>query len=252
MKSITIPETIESLYICGDIHGDFRTLIYNIKRLNIENAAIIVAGDCGFGFEKEDHYKNLYNGLSRTLAKLNIFVLMIRGNHDDPAYFNGHRINYKRFKCVADYSVVVFNENNILCIGGGISIDRTMRKMDMEYYKVVKGRDITSYWEDENVVYNPEVISQLPPINAVVTHSAPSICFPTSKKGIEDWFRADSELEADLDKERSRLDKILHDLRQGNHPLTDWYYGHFHASKAETIDKINYHLLDIMEFKEVR
>ncbi|MFR9543683.1 MAG: metallophosphoesterase [Rikenellaceae bacterium] len=214
--------------------------------------SLIVAGDCGFGFEKEEHYKNLYNKISRTLTKLNIFILMIRGNHDDPTYFDNRRINYKRFKCISDYSIVAFNEKNILCVGGGISIDRTMRKMDMDYYKVVKGRDIMSYWEDENVVYNPEAISQLPQINAAVTHSAPSICFPADKKGIEDCFRADSELEADLDEERSRLDKILHELRHENHPLTDWYYGHFHASKVETIDNVNYHLLDIMEFKEVR
>ena len=46
----------KNLVVCGDIHGEFSTLAYNVKRLGIENSVIIVAGDCGVGFEKETHY----------------------------------------------------------------------------------------------------------------------------------------------------------------------------------------------------
>ncbi len=240
IKTITIAQTIERVYICGDIHGEFDALMRSIEILNIESAAIIIAGDCGFGLEEEAYYKTLYNKIRRRLSKLNIFLLMVRGNHDSPAYFDGQRVNYKRFKCVSDYTVISLEGRNILCIGGGVSVDRTRRIAQI---------GVTLYWEDENVVYNPEAISQLPPINVVVTHSAPSYCFPRDKGNIEKWLIADRELESDLDKERGRLDEIYGHLRRDNHPIEEWYYGHYHSSKLERIDNVNYHLLDVMEFK---
>ncbi|MCC8089193.1 MAG: hypothetical protein LIO79_08035 [Rikenellaceae bacterium] len=65
-----LSENYDSLYICGDIHGEFRTLLYNVKRYNLENAVVVVAGDCGIGFEKPAHYDQLYRKLLSTVEKL--------------------------------------------------------------------------------------------------------------------------------------------------------------------------------------
>ena len=57
--------------VCGDIHGEFATLVFNIVQKKIENATVIVAGDCGFGFNKLAYYDELYKKkLHNPLAEL--------------------------------------------------------------------------------------------------------------------------------------------------------------------------------------
>lgn len=45
-------DTYKKFLVCGDIHGEFKTLLYELKRKQIEDAVVLVAGDCGIGFEK--------------------------------------------------------------------------------------------------------------------------------------------------------------------------------------------------------
>ena len=121
-------------------------------------------------------------------------------------------------------------------------------------WKIVKNKDLSLYWADEDVVFNrtalAEVKSSQIVINTVITHSAPTQCFPTSKDGIKIWLEHDKNLEADLNAERLKLDQLLQQLDHDNHHITNWYYGHYHDSKIESIDGINYHLLNVMELKE--
>lgn len=242
-----------SLCISGDIHGEFRTLMFNIKRLEIENSVIILAGDCGVGFEKNLHYAQLYNTLAKTLEATNNLLILIRGNHDDPAYFDGKKIDFERMKCIPDYSVVLAAGRKVLCIGGAVSIDRKYRLQTMDIDKL-RGREPKPlYWEDEAAVFNSQVLSKLRDmaIDTVVTHTCPSFCHPVSKEGIGSWLLQDSELRNDLNAERGEMDKIYNQLIADNHPLRSWYYAHFHQSHTEFIDKVSYTLLNIQEIKEV-
>ena len=51
----------KSIVICGDIHGDFETLVYKITmQYQMSNTLVIVAGDCGFGFAKRNYYEHKY------------------------------------------------------------------------------------------------------------------------------------------------------------------------------------------------
>ena len=83
-----------NVIVIGDLHGEFSLLNYKIKSLEIENSIIIVAGDCGFGFEKKQYYIDVYNSFKKYLIEKNVTVLFIRGNHDDPDYFNNEIINF--------------------------------------------------------------------------------------------------------------------------------------------------------------
>ncbi len=241
-----------SLCVCGDIHGEFRTLMFNIKRLGIENSVIIVAGDCGIGFEQESHYTQLYNKLVKTLDATNNLLLLVRGNHDDPAYFDGEKINFERMKCIPDYSVVLAANRKVLCIGGAVSIDRKHRRDSMWIDQLKNGKARPLYWENEAAVFNIQALSELRDmkIDTVVTHTCPSFCYPVSKAGIESWLLQDAELLGDLNAERSEVDKIYNQLIADNHPLKNWYYAHFHQSNTEFINNISYSLLNIMEIKE--
>ena len=44
---------------------------------------------------------------------------------------------------------------------------------------------------------------------------------------------------------------FLDHLKTDNHPISHWYYGHFHQSWHSAIDGILYQMLDIMEFCQI-
>lgn len=253
MNLYDLPQTYKSLCVCGDIHGEFRQLIYNIKRLSIMDAVVVVAGDCGIGFEKPEYYNQLYNLISPTLEKRNVRILLIRGNHDDPEYFDGIKINHPYMTALPDYSVIRFNGQSALCVGGGISVDRAPRKMNMWFNNAKGNNNCPIYWEDEQVVFNELILGEIMgegiQLNAVIAHTAPSFCFPTTKEGVAGWLMNDSTLERDLDTERGTMDKLFEYLIQNNHPLADWFYGHFHASATEYVHDVRFSLLDIQEIK---
>ncbi len=256
MNRIAIPNGYERLYICGDIHGNFAQFYQMLKEAALRNAVVVVAGDCGLGFGKSgvEEYRREIADAAKIVADDNILLLMVRGNHDDPSYFSERKIGEEFVKCLPDYSVISFQGRNILCVGGGISIDRTMRQRRMWMYKRRRNEDVALYWEDEDVVYDEQVLDEIKAlgvnIDTVVSHSAPSFCFPTSKDAIQGWLARDSELESDLIGERLKLDAVLAQLKRDGHGLSNWYYGHFHDTSFLTTDDVDYHLLNIAELRE--
>ena len=93
----------------------------------MENTLLIVAGDCGFGFHEIGYYKEVVRRHRKRLNDSNNWIVFLRGNHDNPAYFDGKTINHKRFIAVPDYSIIQTDGLTILCVGGAISIDRQYR-----------------------------------------------------------------------------------------------------------------------------
>ena len=181
------------------------------------------------------------------MSAANNWIVFVRGNHDNPAYFDGHTFNHKRFLTVPDYAVIQACSHNILCVGGAISVDRQYR-LDR------KPHDKEIYWENETPVLDAEkleAISQSFKLDTVVTHSAPSFCELTTKLGLSNWTMYDETLEDDVAHERQVMDEIYTSLEQKQHPLRNWYYGHFHQSWRSSIDGIMFKMLDIMEFCEV-
>ena len=64
------------------------------------------------------------------MNQANNWIVFVRGNHDNPAYFDGAMFNAKRFITVPDYSILQACNHTILCVGGAISIDRIYRKIN--------------------------------------------------------------------------------------------------------------------------
>ena len=246
----------KKLAVCGDIHGEFVEFVYKCcVQYTMTDTLIIVVGDCGFGFEKPDYYENLYNRCRERLAKANNWIVFVRGNHDNPAYFNLLPIKHQRWMSLPDYSVVKACGHNILCVGGAISIDRTYR-MNSRYFHVQKPDDLMApnvYWLDDRPVFDKGKLDAIEDeIDMVVTHTAPTFCELTSHQGLQDWAVRDEDLITDVKHERKVMDNLLSYLKTKNHPLRQWYYGHFHQSWHQEIDGVRYNMLDCMELREVK
>ena len=127
MKQYKYPDA-KQIIVSGDIHGDFKTLVFKLCiQYGCTDTLLIVAGDCGFGFDKPGYYDQVYNSVADRLRKANNWIVFVRGNHDNPAYYAEERINHARWRTVPDYSIISVCEHNILCIGGATSIDRYQR-----------------------------------------------------------------------------------------------------------------------------
>lgn len=65
-------QNARNLVVSGDIHGDFTKRVYKCcVQYSMTDTVIIVAGDCGFGFEKPGYYENIYKRCRERLSKAN-------------------------------------------------------------------------------------------------------------------------------------------------------------------------------------
>ena len=255
-KTYDFPEA-KGIVICGDIHGDFNQLVFKCcLQYKMTDTLIIVAGDCGFGFEQQGYYENVYHRNRERLSRSNNWIVFVRGNHDNPAYFNDVPIRHSRWMTVPDYSVVRACGHHILCVGGAISVDRSYRISDIHYHfpKPEEPLARNIYWPNEYPVYSEEKLDAITEhfmIDTVVTHTAPSFCELSSKSGLANMSIRDEDLLAHVKHERQVMDKLLDYLKSRNHPLSHWFYGHFHQSWHQEIDSVQYNMLDIMELREL-
>lgn len=245
----------------GDIHGEFKGLQALMKKTGFKDTLFICAGDIGLGFNKKEYYSQIFNRLTRTASKLNCEFMFVRGNHDSKIFFDKQLIHRKCFKTIPDYSVIQTPNHNILCIGGAISIDRTYRKLVLKEnalkYSIYHGCTPNEaeklcqqvYWDDESCYYDEEKLSQLKlnnvKIDIVCTHTCPSFAKPIGKENIQYWLNVDEKLESDIDNERKIMDKIFYKLKEDEHPIKKWFYGHFHYHNQECIDDVMFIMLDM-------
>ena len=119
------------IFFCGDIHGEYDVIPNFIRDHKLYNVAVIVVGDFGIGFEVMKTEIKRLNYLNNRMKHTNSKLFAIRGNHDNPLYFTGE-FDKSNVKLLPDYTILNLNDNNILCIGGAISVDRKQRK---SYFK---------------------------------------------------------------------------------------------------------------------
>lgn len=267
----------EGLVVCGDIHGMFDELVYRMTALcRMEHTVVIVAGDCGFGFHRRWYYDEVYRRVLPKLERADCHVVFVRGNHDNPAYFDGEEINMKRWVAVADYSTVTAAGHRVLCVGGATSVDRKNRESfvppeirvrrlyetaemrrsreNMEYICRLEPAD---YWPLEQPFFDTEAMKAIwregQKIDTVVTHVAPSMCEDVVPPSwLEYLIENDQTLPDDMRHDREVMDALLERLRKHCHPVRHWFYGHYHHSWQADIDGIRYTMLKEMEMKELR
>lgn len=230
-KKITINSNeFLDLYVVGDIHGEFRELVYNLtERYRIHDAVVIIAGDVGFGFESPGHYEHLYGRLKEKLEKHNLLIYCIRGNHDDPEYYGGqYSVDLPRLKTLPDWTVLEFWGKDILVLGGAVSVDKELRTPG------------DTWWEGEETTQLSiqELRENYGRVYCIISHDAPISFQPV----ISRTPMMSLEIYQGILKNREWLDTVLWELLPRR-----WYHGHYHQSISESNGVTDSRCLDIQE-----
>ncbi len=107
----------KSVVVSGDIHGDFNRLVFKMcVQYGMRDTLLVVAGDCGFGFENRGYYEDMAKRNAKRLTEANNWIVFVRGNHDNPAYFDGRTFNHRRMMAVPDYTIIQACGHTILCV----------------------------------------------------------------------------------------------------------------------------------------
>jgi hypothetical protein len=221
----------KQIIFVGDTHGEWNKLFNRLYQYQISDAYLIHVGDIGIGFSQETKEQKLFSMINDELAEKNIKFLGIRGNHDDPKYFDG-RVCLSHFELVPDYTAKTINREKFLFVGGAVSIDRIKRVPNM------------SWWHDEKIVFDPERIKSC---DVLVTHSAPSWNGPFDKSNISSWCENDTSLWEECVEERQLINQIIEICKPAHH-----FCGHFHCSAQAINGYCISRILDSHDFYEYK
>lgn len=241
-------------FVIADPHGHWDVLRQRIEKCDeMHDCILFIAGDNKLGFDKHERVLNNCELLNKVLANKNIVCFMLRGNHDNPSYYDGNTISLSHLHAIPDYTIVQVGEENILCVGGAISIDRMTRKQEYmrkinclkeiytfeDDFEIAKNKVIPTHWSSENPVFDPQSLEEIHnnsiKISHVITHTSPNFAFKNDIDGLEPWFKEDPSLKDDNHNERMVFTNIYAWLLSHEHPLTTWTYGHFHEHEEMDI-----------------
>lgn len=238
-------------YFLGDIHGEWSVILNHLRKVSDfdleekRNICYIQVGDFGIGYNKVEIEIRKLLVLNEELATRESDLFIIRGNHDDPEWFQSDK--YDTYKeqltnifFVPDYTVLNIDWENILFVGGAVSIDRN-------YNKMYGGK----YWEDEIVKFDFEIVKELRDIDRMICHTSPDFVEPlTFNNLVYSYAKNDDLLLDDLRNERANMAKLVTEVMKNN-KLKGFYYGHFHRNYRFYHNDCEFVCLDINKFKNV-
>jgi hypothetical protein len=189
---------ITSIKLIGDIHGHFTEYIKICEEQNKLGFKTIQLGDFGLGFWQENDYLflNYLKTHPKNFSKMN---KVIRGNHDDPKYFNNQPFY------LGDFGYI--QELDLAFVSGAYSIDKDTRKEGV------------SWWPEEELSIAQlnsfiDLVKEKKP-KTIISHDCPD----SIKKDISSfsWF--------DPSRTGQALEAIL-----SFHEPEQWFFGHHHKN----------------------
>jgi UDP-2,3-diacylglucosamine pyrophosphatase LpxH len=222
----------------GDMHKHHQFIEDYINNHQITNTLFLQVGDFGIGFKFQKSNQALEK-LQNFMAKTHNHLWVVRGNHDDPSFFQGQH-QWSHLRLLTDYYYCQINGRGFLFIGGAVSIDRKSRR------GYLTGLGEGDWWFEEEVFYNP-LIKDLKGINVVVSHTAPPCALlPHIANMDKQFFQLEVLIREDVLKEKAVMTQIYEELKVNN-SLETWLFGHFHHSYQKQIADTNFIQLGIQE-----
>ena len=247
-------KTFKNILVFGDNHDHWEVFPNFIRDYELDNCAVILAGDFGIGFDSMINETKKLKYFSKRMAHTDSILFVVRGNHDNPEYFTS-QFDTDNIKLLPDYTVLNINGLNILCVGGACSVDRTDRKSYYHSKENSKKSDIIAsndYWPTEVFVYDQDKVMSMRNINIVVTHTAPQNCPPYTKQNLDFWAAQDENILKDCRIERAQMFQMYDNLFHNNNMIDRWFYGHFHTSYKTPYLGTDFIGLEINEVYEVK
>lgn len=225
----------------GDIHGKISQLTNRLEELNIgKGVDYVQLGDFGLGFDSPLRESRKLKELDLLLARLESRMWVIRGNHDNPIYWDpNYSYDLENIRFVPDNTFLQIAGSNCFFAGGAISIDRINRR---------KG---VSYWQGESYTWSIPLITP-ENVDVVFTHEVYHPCSPFTMQSpiVTRWMEQDKTLRRDMTENQMEMKKMYEFLSSINHDFS-WYHGHYHESHTTIVGKQKTHSLAELEFKEV-
>jgi hypothetical protein len=231
----------------GDVHGKFTDLKIGIRNIlnetHIDGIPInfVQLGDFGLGFGHPSEAFAELTDLDTDLCLRKSHLWVIRGNHDNPAFWTdtGYRFNNIHF--VRDDTILSLDGKNCYFAGGAISIDRVVRKQGV------------NYWDSEAYIYPYTEIEVK--IDIIFTHDVyqeiSNFSIHTSDI-VKAWLEKDDRLHADILAQQYEL-RLLYENVVSTNKLTKWYHGHYHESSICYYNGDSFTCgLAELEFKEIQ
>lgn len=239
------------MYFIGDTHS-IKPIFTIIDQHQLENQQIIHVGDFGLGFQPIVRDIRNLEILDQMLGETGNELYVIRGNHDNPIFWDKKNIwlpTFHNLHLVEDYSVIDIEGKRVLFVGGAISIDRSIRK----------DKNPPSWWENEVFTFDPERLERAVNngrVDIVVTHTAPNFAYPQNSRNSTIYNEIEklhgNDLYSELDAERLEVGNVFKYLLSEKKTPTNWLYGHFHSSRKQTISGTEFKLLNINELYEIK
>ena len=200
--------------VAGDVHGRWEYLRYLIKLTKCDR--IYQLGDLGYYprmlLMTPTGYSFRTDDIPTDLCEIHF----IDGNHEDhetlSSIINGSKDTIQLKKNLFYHprgNVFEHNGKNVLCMGGGLSIDRGILTLGYDYFDTEQIRLKTLYELDPNIK-----------IDTVISHTAPTFMLDTICNSFCNKMIVD-----DFDSSMNILEEIYNMYKP-----TKWYFGHWHTS----------------------
>lgn len=226
----------DNIFVLGDTHD--LDIMPILEHHAFQNFLLIHVGDFSIGFRHPKREHAILEKIQEYLENNNGYLIICRGNHDNPEFFNKHhKFNnlFPNIEFAEDYTYKTINDKTFLFVGGAISIDRQARTT------------YSDYWPMEKFVL-PEKLETLDKCDVLITHTSAIDEFPnTGFANIAGWFKNDPTLKEELIEEREKMSKLYN---QANPKIGHWF-GHFHTSDRRFIDDVKQQCLDINEVVQI-
>lgn len=240
-------------YAVGDIHGEVTKFVQKLSHYGIKDCTLILLGDIGI-WRYRDYHR--YIPLDNYCRENNVITYCFRGNHDNPAFFasdNCYRSplverfwnKFTNFKVISDLSLVDINGAIGIVIGGGLSIDRCLRRSYLSPYRnngsLYKNND---WWADENI---PDTSGVTDKVEFILSHVGPRPVSAAPLASNCSFFAMDPELKDAINAENKHLEEIHAQFRPKK-----WWFGHFHLNDVFNFDETCCNAVDIMSFAPIQ